>query len=239
MKAQSQYEQVPQYYGEKIDISLVNPRVNFIRKVLTIVFIQLSVTTLASYLAFSSTVFYQLTETLSIPAFITLLVSLLWLSFSRQASRQFPKNIILLSIFTISESLIVANIVQEYNYQDVKLAFYITVVITFALSAYAWSSKTEISSFFGIVLTLSSALLFSSLYRWISGYRGESFFQQVAVGLVMGIYIIIDIKLICDPKNENLLSIDDYVHGSLMLYTDIVRLFLKILKTIAKEKKDD
>ena len=56
MKASYQY--VPQYEGEKIDISLVNPRVEFTRKVLTIVFIQLSVTTLASFLAFSSPVFY-------------------------------------------------------------------------------------------------------------------------------------------------------------------------------------
>ena len=39
------------------------------------------------------------------------------------------------------------------------------------------------------------------------------------------IYIVYDTKMICEK-----LSIDDYVIGALMLYTDIIQLFLYILR---------
>lgn len=50
-------------------------------------------------------------------------------------------------------------------------------------------------------------------------------------------YILIDTQLILGGKNKEL-SLDDYILGSVILYTDIISLFLKILQILGKKKDD-
>lgn len=49
--------------------------------------------------------------------------------------------------------------------------------------------------------------------------------------IIYGIYILVDLKMISDN-----IAIDDYILGAVMLYTDLVMLFLKILQAIGSRK---
>jgi FtsH-binding integral membrane protein len=49
-------------------------------------------------------------------------------------------------------------------------------------------------------------------------------------------YILIDTQLILGGKNKEL-ALDNYVLGAVILYVDIIGLFLKILKLLGEEKK--
>lgn len=53
---------------------------------------------------------------------------------------------------------------------------------------------------------------------------------------MFSIYIVIDTQMIIGDGKNNL-SLDDWVLGSMLLYMDIVGLFLKVLKLLGK--KDD
>lgn len=55
--------------------------------------------------------------------------------------------------------------------------------------------------------------------------------------IIYSAYIAIDTQLILGGKNKEL-SLDDYVLGSVILYTDIIALFMKILQLLGKKKDD-
>ena len=55
--------------------------------------------------------------------------------------------------------------------------------------------------------------------------------------VIYSIYILIDTQLILGGKNKEL-TMDDYVLGSVILYVDIISLFLKILQILGKKKDD-
>ena len=59
----------------------------------------------------------------------------------------------------------------------------------------------------------------------------------MVMGVVYAIYLLVDTQLILGRKNKNL-SMDNYVLGSIIIYSDIIGLFLKILQIIGKKKDD-
>lgn len=57
----------------------------------------------------------------------------------------------------------------------------------------------------------------------------------IAIACVYSIYLIIDTQLILGGKNQEL-TLDNYVLGAVLLYIDIIQLFLQILKILGKKK---
>jgi len=53
---------------------------------------------------------------------------------------------------------------------------------------------------------------------------------------VISLYLIYDTQLICGGKHgrANQISMDDYIFAAIMLYLDILILFLEILKLLGK-----
>jgi FtsH-binding integral membrane protein len=58
----------------------------------------------------------------------------------------------------------------------------------------------------------------------------------IAIACVYSIYLIIDTQLILGGKNQEL-TLDNYVLGAVLLYIDIIQLFLQILKILGKRKE--
>lgn len=57
-----------------------------------------------------------------------------------------------------------------------------------------------------------------------------------AIGVIYCVYILIDTQLILGGKNKEL-TLDNYVMGAMILYVDIIGLFLKILQLLGEKKK--
>lgn len=57
-----------------------------------------------------------------------------------------------------------------------------------------------------------------------------------ALGIVYTIYLLVDTQMILGGKNKSL-SLDNYALGAIIIYADIVNLFLQILKVLGKKKK--
>lgn len=62
-------------------------------------------------------------------------------------------------------------------------------------------------------------------------------FISVALTVVYTIYLLIDIQLVMGGKRNNL-TMDNYVMGAMLIYCDIIRLFLNILRILGKKKDD-
>jgi len=57
----------------------------------------------------------------------------------------------------------------------------------------------------------------------------------IGSGAIYSLYLIIDTQLILGGKNKEL-TLDNYVLGAILLYIDIIGLFLEILKIIGKKR---
>ena len=57
-----------------------------------------------------------------------------------------------------------------------------------------------------------------------------------AIAMIYCVYILIDTQLILGGKNKEL-TLDNYVMGAMLLYVDIIGLFIKILQLTGERKK--
>lgn len=81
---------------------------------------------------------------------------------------------------------------------------------------------------------MGGALFMFGIFALI--YRDDTIYvMYCAFGIVVyGFYLIIDTQLICGGKTWQL-SEDDYIIGALILYIDIIVLFLKILALLSRK----
>jgi protein lifeguard len=161
----------------------------------------------------------------------------------RKVSRTVPLNYILLLLFTLCESYIVSWIciyytvyydyeLREYvvgSYDTVLMALGMTVAIVLAVTGYACTTKTDFTMKMGIVWIIGMAFMLFCLFT-IFWYNR---ILEIVIGcigtILFGIYLLIDTQLILG-KGRYKLNIDDYILGALVLYLDIIMIFLYILQ---------
>jgi len=97
-----------------------------------------------------------------------------------------------------------------------------------ALTIYAYTTKTDVTMWGGILVCVSIGLLiFVLLAVWL---RSNWLYIALCSCLVVlfGIFLVYDTQLIIGKKRHQL-SEDDYILGALMLYLDIILIFTYIL----------
>lgn len=215
-------------------------RIGFIRKVFSIVATQLSFTALCVAFAFidqrSTQKFYGTPAALGllIVSLFTYMICLYAIGCYRNVARSVPTNYILLSLFTVAFSYITAGISAWYEPDIVLAAATITAAMTIGLTVYAMYTKTD--------FTYCGGFMFAFMFVIFAGMI-LTFFMPRSIGrialsclviLLLCFYIIYDIQVIVG-KQELALEIDDYVFASMMLYLDIMRLFLELLKILGRK----
>ena len=159
-------------------------------------------------------------------------IVMLILIFCMKAARFiFPWNYVLLTVFTASEAYMVAVVCSYYDPSTVFIAACMTAVVTIALTLYAMFTKRDFSQWIGMAVGLGSVLLLLLIFGLFFHNR---WFEIIicAVGvLVYSIYLIIDTQLIMGKGTYSLQS-DEYVIAAILIYIDIIQLFLYILRCI-------
>lgn len=135
-----------------------------------------------------------------------------------------PRNYILLFMFTLCWSYMVAGFSQWFEPGDVITAAGITAGMTIGLTVFACCTKMKLTWLWGIGATISFAVWPLLLFCFI--YPSKLLFNVIAFLIVIlaSIYIIFDTKLIIKKLN-----VDEYIIGALLLYLDIIQLFMWVL----------
>lgn len=123
-----------------------NARNSFIRKVYTLLALQLAFTSFMVVLTLAYPAFREFQQAnwgLYIIAAIISLVSMIALFCCRGVSKETPKNYILLGIFTVAESYMVAMLCSFYEAESVVLAAVTTLAATVGLTLYAATTKSD------------------------------------------------------------------------------------------------
>ena len=102
--------------------------------------------------------------------------------------------------------------------------------MTTALTIYACTTKTDFTvcgSLFFVISVGMIMLMVVSMFMTFASWMEPVI--SAALVVVYGLYLIYDTQLIAGGKNHEL-SHDDYIVGALLIYVDIMMLFVELLR---------
>ncbi|CAI2372400.1 unnamed protein product [Moneuplotes crassus] len=171
-----------------------------------------------------------------ITAAILSFVPLCILMYFIKVARRVPLNYILLLSFVFFQSIVVAYACASVgNAELVLIAALMTGGLTLILTIFACTTKIDFTLCWGAVFVLAGTLLLFGIFSLI--FRSQVLnIVYVSLGIIVyGFYLLIDTQLVCGGKTWQL-SEEDYIIGALILYIDIIVLFLKILALLSKNR---
>jgi FtsH-binding integral membrane protein len=230
----------------------INPRLGFVRKVYGILSIQLLVTALfvAAASVESSPLFRffhynganypsPLANMLVMIAGVISFIVCIMITCCTGMARSVPTNYYLLSIFTICEAYLVGYITSFYTGYSVLYVALLTLSLTLTLTIYACTTKTDFTGCGALLWVLGWGLFcmsaFTALWYWGKVPQFTRVSISVAAIVIYGFYLIYDTQLIMGG-GKYALTLDDYVLAALVIYIDIVVLFIRILSILGQRR---
>uniref|UniRef100_K7FCR7 Transmembrane BAX inhibitor motif containing 4 n=1 Tax=Pelodiscus sinensis TaxID=13735 RepID=K7FCR7_PELSI len=199
----------------------------FLRKVYSILSVQVLLTTVTSAIFLYSTpvqIFVNESPALLLVSVLGSLVVIIALTLYRH---QHPVNLYLLFGFTLLEALTVAITVSLYDVSVVLQAFILTTAVFLGLTMYTLQSKRDFSKFGAGLFACLWILILSSILRlFFYSETIELLFAAVGALLFCG-FIIYDTHLLMHR-----LSPEEYILAAINLYLDIINLFLHLLRLL-------
>ncbi|KAL7469119.1 hypothetical protein ACHAXS_009365 [Conticribra weissflogii] len=209
----------------------------FIRKVYSILALQLVLTGLVStfMVLHVPTQAYVLTH--GWPVGVSIILSIVLIVALMCLKDKHPENEILLACFTVVEAFLVGSVTTAYcaaGYKGIVLeAVFLTGAIFIGLTLFTFQSKIDFS-FLGAGLSMGlSALILWGLFAMIFGAQTGYYYALIGCILFSG-YILFDTWLIMDR-----LSPHEYVLAAIMLYLDLINLFLYMLQLLASSNRNN
>ena len=116
-----------------------------------------------------------------------------------------------------------------------------TMVLSITLMVYAYFTKTDFTKCcgpfvcWGLLLIMTISMLLSVISMLVFSYTAVWYPFAAGFGVIIGgLFLLIDTQLIVGGRRHEL-SIDDYVLGALMLYLDIIYIFVELLKLFGRK----
>ena len=151
-------------------------------------------------------------------------------------ARKVPTNYMLLFAFTSLFSFFFMYVCSHYPAMDVLTAAGMTLGMTVAITFYAFWTKTDFTTCGSLFFCLSIGMLSLCLVSFFCTFSNWMH-PVISAGFVViyGLYLIFDTQLIAGGRSYEL-SVDDYVIGALLIYNDIMMIFLELLKLFGNHK---
>merc|ERR1719379_954713 len=150
------------------------------------------------------------------------------ISCNPQLGRTFPLNLWILAGFTICEGFLIG--VVCVNTTGVLLAAMVTCSIVIALTAFAMVTDIDFTGYGVYLFVALVGLITVQLFALFLQIPMLHTLAALLGSVIFSFYLVHDTQMIVDGKhNQFAISIDDYVFASLVLYLDIINLFLNML----------
>ena len=228
-------------------------RMGFVKKVYSILFCQLLISGICIGVTITteSICLWMLDNWwLIIPALIIAIILELMIVCIPPLRRRVPLNYILLLLFTLTEAYMLSFICMTYAYQEtcypdgscyydfgnretISCAGAGTVLISLACTLYACTTKADFTAYMGIIWVAGMSFFIFGLFSIFFWSQITNIIYSTIGVFLGGIYLILDTQLVMGGKRYQL-SIDDYIAGALILYADIIMIFLYLLSLFGK-----
>lgn len=217
------------------DFSDKSIRRGFIRKVYSILMVQLSIT-LAMVLIF---VYHKPTKQyvhahveLFFISLAIMIVCMIALACCGEVRRKFPTNVILLGLFTLAEGFMLGCSASRYNADAVLMAVGITAAICLALTLFAFQTKWDFTIMGGMLFVLLIVVFIFGIVAIIMRDKIVSLIYGCVGALLFSFYLIYDTQLMMGGKHKYSISPEEYIFAAMNLYLDIINIFMYVLTII-------
>ncbi|XP_005989484.1 protein lifeguard 4 [Latimeria chalumnae] len=214
-------------YGTNVTSASIQIRMGFLRKVYSILSVQVLLTTVVSAIFLYSDTIKNVVHESSAFLLITALGSLGLICALAVYRHQHPLNLYLLLGFTILEALTVATVVTFYEVSVVLQAFLLTAAVFLGLTAYTFQSKRDFSKFGAGLFACLWILIFAGLLKIFFYNETVELIYASAGALLFCGFIIFDTHLLMHK-----LSPEEYILAAINLYLDVINLFLHLLRLL-------
>ena len=214
-------------------------RRGFMRKVYSILSLQLAITAAVAGLFFIEPVklYARQNPWMMWIAFIPILICMIIFACCHEVRRKSPGNLVCLGIFTIAEGFMMGCIISVYEVSEVMMAIGITIVVVFGLTIFALQTKFDFTAMGGVLIMAVLCLMMFGLFAVFFPYNLIVNIVYASIGaFIFGVYIVFDTQLMMGGKHKYALDPEEYIFASLNLYLDIINLFLFILQIIGNAR---
>lgn len=154
------------------------------------------------------------------------------------ARRSSPMNLILLFVLTFGYALVAAVVSCRYKEQIVLLAFLATGISCFLIALFAKSTSFDMTN-------CGTTLCLLGLVHMVIAMVAVFFFPAKIGALLISItgallaclYLVFDLQLIMGGRKCEL-SPEEYILACVMLYTDVIQIFLYLLEIFSRLSDD-
>ncbi|XP_016957314.1 protein lifeguard 1 isoform X2 [Drosophila biarmipes] len=212
-------------------------RKGFVRKVFGILMVQLLFTcaVMAIFVYHGPTKqFVRENFIVIILAMIVNIIVLIVIFCVESVRRKHPVNLICLSIFTFTMSLLLGAASSIMDSNVVLSAVVITTVLVTALCIYAVQTKYDYTAAGGVVITFVMILLVLSVCSFSMPKLVNSLPVSCLCAAIGCFFLIYDMQSIVGGNRAEQLDPEEYVFAALTLYVDVVRIFIHVLRIVQK-----
>lgn len=229
-------DNVPDDFKYSVDVASCELPVRqlFIRKVYLLLTIQLMASVLVGYIVRSSDPI--LTWTLENPwiLIVNLFASIGFMVAAFFKARSYPVNLALLGGFTVFESFTLGIACAFVESTVVIEAILLTLIIFIGLTLFAFQTKYDFISWQGTLgMILWGLIGWGFIMIFFPGNKGIENVYSFIGAIVFSVYIIIDTQKIMKTCH-----LDDEVIATILLYLDIINLFLFILRLLNNNREN-
>ncbi|OAQ99157.1 hypothetical protein LLEC1_01246 [Akanthomyces lecanii] len=221
-------------FGGSVAEATVDIRNQFVRKVYTILTVQLLMTAGVSSLSFFSTSYKSWIQAHPGVVWISLIGSMIFLGLTYWKRKSYPTNLLFLSLFTLAEAYTISVIVSFYRTSIVLNAVVLTGGIFIALTLFACQTKYDFTSWMPYLFgALWGLLLFGFMSMFFPyGSTGELLYGGAAA-LIFSAYVLVDTQMVLRKHH-----VEEEIAAAISLYLDIINLFLAILRILNSQSNN-
>jgi FtsH-binding integral membrane protein len=152
-------------------------------------------------------------------------------------ARTVPMNYVLIFAFTACEAYTVAYICAVVNdsFLVVQAAF-MTASLVLGLTCYAWTTKTDFTVYGGFLSSIGAVFLIFALFSVFFGPTLRLIYCVLGLAF-FSVYLVYDTQLIIGGEDKYAdIENDDYILAAMILYLDIINIFIYILQLLTSNK---
>lgn len=215
-------------------------RMGFIRKVYSILMLQLAITTAFICLCVfeqHTNEFVKANSWLVWVAMAFTFIILIVLACCTNVRRNYPMNLILLCFFTLCEAFCLGTVSSLYDADAVAIAAGVTAIVALGLTIFSFQTKWDFTVMGGVLFVFVIILFFFGLFAIIWPSKVMVILYASFGALIFSAYLVFDTQMMMGGKHRYALSPEEYIFAALNLYLDIVNIFLYVLTIVGAVRR--
>ncbi|KAK7433241.1 hypothetical protein QQZ08_000177 [Neonectria magnoliae] len=221
-------------FGGSVAEATVDIRNQFVRKVYTILTVQLLATAGVSSLTFFSAGYKEWIQSHPGVVWISLIGAMVSMGLTYWKRKSYPTNLLFLSLFTLAEAYTISVIVSFYKTEIVLNAVILTAGMFVFLTAFACQSKYDFTSWMPYLFgALWGLVLFGFMAMFFPYSSTTELIYGGVAALIFSGYILVDTQLIMRHHH-----VEEEIAAAISLYLDIINLFLAILRILNSQSNN-